>query len=94
MPGFEDVWLPEVIREFEAANPGVKVEVESVTGNYINKMPVDIAAGTAPDVFQGWGGAQRSWAESSSCSTLILTSTSRIRIWPGIFSWRSGMPCG
>lgn len=62
--GQEGNWLADVIRDFRVANPGISVEVEPVDGNYPQKMPTLIAAGVAPDVFQGWGDTQRSWAES------------------------------
>lgn len=62
--GQEGNWLADVIKDFHVANPGINVEVEPVDGNYPQKMPTLIAAGVAPDVFQGWGDTQRSWAQS------------------------------
>lgn len=40
------------ITSFEAAYPGVKVQLESVPQNYGDKLLAEFASGTAPDVFQ------------------------------------------
>ncbi len=62
--GETENWLADVIKDFEAANPHVSVEAEPVDGNYPQRMLTFVAAGVAPDVFQGWGDSQRGWAES------------------------------
>lgn len=40
------------IQSFEAANPGVKVQLESVPQDYGSKLLTQFAAGTAPDIIQ------------------------------------------
>ncbi len=40
------------IKSFEAAYPGVKVQLEDVPQNYGDKLLAEFASGTAPDVFQ------------------------------------------
>ena len=40
------------ITSFEAANPGVKIQLEDVPQNYGDKLLAEFASGTAPDVFQ------------------------------------------
>jgi multiple sugar transport system substrate-binding protein len=37
-------------REFERENPGVRVRVEGIPGQYVEKMLLNFIAGTAPDV--------------------------------------------
>lgn len=55
-------WVEKVIADFEAANPGVTVVVEDGGSGYLDNLTVALLGGAAPDVFQGWGTAQRSWA--------------------------------
>ena len=50
----------DVAEEFEAANPGVTVNVEAFQNEELRNtiLPNAIAGGTAPDVFQSWGGGE------------------------------------
>jgi len=42
----------EYIKEFEAANPGIKIEMDSIPHTeYLKKLPTAIASGQAPDLF-------------------------------------------
>jgi multiple sugar transport system substrate-binding protein len=49
------------VSAFEAANPGVKVEVESVPQDYGTKILAEFAAGSAPDIFQIGDGDAAKW---------------------------------
>lgn len=43
----------EIIRQFEAANPGIEIQLEVVGGeNYYDTLSSQIKAGTAPDIMQ------------------------------------------
>ena len=42
----------DAIASFEAAYPGVKIQLEDVPQNYGDKLLAEFASGTAPDVFQ------------------------------------------
>src|SRR6266540_3481511 len=42
----------DAIASFEAAHPGVNIELESVPQGYGDKLLAEFASGTAPDVFQ------------------------------------------
>ena len=44
--------LNDAIKSFEAAYPGVKVQLERVPQGYGDKLLAEFASGTAPDVFQ------------------------------------------
>ena len=47
----------EMIAEFEAANPGVKVELVMLENEaFKQKVQVAVQAGTPPDLFHSWGG--------------------------------------
>ena len=47
----------DMIAEFEAANPGVKVELVMLENEaFKQKVQVAIQAGTPPDLFHSWGG--------------------------------------
>jgi raffinose/stachyose/melibiose transport system substrate-binding protein len=50
----------DVAKEFEAANPGVTVNVEAFQNEELRNtiLPTAISGGTAPDVFQSWGGGE------------------------------------
>lgn len=52
------------IREFEAKNPGVTVEWQEAAGDWQTKLPIQVAAGVGPDVFEMWGGVARNWGET------------------------------
>ena len=45
-----DKIVADMYREFEADNPGVKVKVEGIPGEYVHKMLLNFVAGTQPDV--------------------------------------------
>ncbi|HET8523788.1 MAG TPA: extracellular solute-binding protein, partial [Thermomicrobiales bacterium] len=47
----EDRLLVTVLKDFEAANPSVKVDYQPTPANYAVKLQTDIAAGTVADVF-------------------------------------------
>lgn len=51
------------IAEFEAENPDIRVEWREAAGDWMDQMPVWIASGTGPDVFEMWGRQARDWAE-------------------------------
>lgn len=55
-------WVEKVVADFEAAHPGVKVVVEDGGSPYLDNVTVALLGGVAPDIFQGWGAEQRSWA--------------------------------
>jgi len=45
------------VKRFEAANPGVDVEVTTIENDaFKNKLRVAMTAGSPPDVFHTWGG--------------------------------------
>ncbi|MDX9979856.1 MAG: extracellular solute-binding protein [Lentisphaeria bacterium] len=49
--------LADAVRRFEAAHPGVRVEVQTFANDaYKQKLPVEMASNTPPDVFFTWGG--------------------------------------
>lgn len=51
--GEEGVKLPEMAKQFEAGNPGIKVEIQSIPwGNAHDKIATAIAAGSGPDLSQ------------------------------------------
>ena len=49
-----------VAEEFEAANPGVTVNVEGIQNEDLQRtrIPVALQSGEAPDLFQQWGGGE------------------------------------
>ena len=50
-------WMLQSIKDFENANPGVKFNVSDsvLPGNaYLAKIESQMAAGTTPDIFEGW----------------------------------------
>lgn len=47
----EDRLLVQVLQDFEAANPSVKVDYQPVPAEYATKLQTDIAAGSVADVF-------------------------------------------
>jgi raffinose/stachyose/melibiose transport system substrate-binding protein len=50
-------WMLQSIKDFESANPGVKFNVSDsvLPGNaYLAKIQSQMAAGTTPDIFEGW----------------------------------------
>lgn len=52
------------IAEFEKKNPDIKIEWREATGDWMQQMPVWVASGVGPDVFEMWGGDARSWGEN------------------------------
>lgn len=42
--------LRKIVAEFERLNPDIKIKTEEVTGEYLQKLQVEIAGGVAPDV--------------------------------------------
>jgi raffinose/stachyose/melibiose transport system substrate-binding protein len=47
----------QVVREFEAANPGVSIKMEAVADDpYKDKIRVVMASGNVPDIFFSWSG--------------------------------------
>lgn len=52
------------IAEFEAQNPDIKVNWRIASGDWMDQMPLWIASGTAPDVFEMWGTQARDWGEN------------------------------
>jgi raffinose/stachyose/melibiose transport system substrate-binding protein len=49
--------LEAAVKRFEAAHPGVTVEIQTFANDaYKQKLPVEMAANTPPDVFFTWGG--------------------------------------
>jgi len=52
-----DKVLAAAVERFEAAHPGVTVEVQTFANDaYKQKLPVEMASNTPPDVFFTWGG--------------------------------------
>lgn len=51
------------IADFEAQNPDIKVVWRPATGDWMDQMPIWIASGQAPDVFEMWGRQARDWGE-------------------------------
>jgi raffinose/stachyose/melibiose transport system substrate-binding protein len=50
-------WMLQSIKDFESANPGVTFNVSDsvLPGNsYLAKIQSEMAAGTTPDIFEGW----------------------------------------
>ena len=50
-------WMLQSIKDFESANPGVSFNVSDsvLPGNsYLTKIQSEMAAGTTPDIFEGW----------------------------------------
>jgi multiple sugar transport system substrate-binding protein len=43
-------YITDVCKEFEAANPGIKVKAEPISGNYYTKLQTMMAGGVPPDV--------------------------------------------
>lgn len=61
----------ELLREFEAANPDVKVELEfNSWAEYWNKLQAQMAANTAPDVFLVNGGYMHEYASRDQLQDL------------------------
>lgn len=54
--------LKDVIKEYEAKHPNVKIVSEAATGNYVTKLNAMLAANTPPDVFYLEGGKILSYA--------------------------------
>jgi|LSQX01.2.fsa_nt_gb multiple sugar transport system substrate-binding protein len=52
------------IAEFEAENPDIKINWRIASGDWMDQMPIWIASGTAPDVFEMWGRQARDWGEN------------------------------
>ena len=49
--------IARAVRRFEAANPGVRVEIQTFDNDpYKTKLNIEMASGTPPDVFFTWGG--------------------------------------
>ena len=40
--------------EFEAENPDIIVEWQVAAGDWMTKLPVMVATGVGPDVFESW----------------------------------------
>ena len=74
--GPEQIYYLDLIKAgFEAANPGYKLEYEiAAFGEYIDKVLVNYAAGTSPDVFLTWAQYKSQGAEEG----IILDVTDRI----------------
>lgn len=51
------------IEQFEAENPDIKIVWRPATGDWMDQMPIWIASGQAPDVFEVWGRQARDWGE-------------------------------
>src|SRR5690625_2621485 len=51
------------IADFEAKNPDIKIVWRTATGDWMDQMPIWIASGQAPDVFEMWGRQARDWGE-------------------------------
>ncbi|HHT25663.1 MAG TPA: extracellular solute-binding protein [Firmicutes bacterium] len=47
--------------EFEAENPDIIVEWQVAAGDWMTKLPVMVATGVGPDVFESWGVNGRNW---------------------------------
>lgn len=61
----------ELVREFEAANPDIRVKIEFGSwGEYWNKLQAQMAAGTAPDVFLLNGGYLHEYASRGQLEDL------------------------
>jgi len=52
-----------LVEAFNASQNEIVVEYEAATSDWIEKVPVAFAAGTAPDVIAGWESFFRSWLE-------------------------------
>ena len=49
--------IEAAVKRFEAANPNVKVNIETFANDpYKDKLNIELASGTPPDVFHTWGG--------------------------------------
>lgn len=62
LPGGPDVFPAGLVESFQAKHPDI--EVETVIGGWgeiLDKIPVQAAAGTAPDVFYGESGRAMEW---------------------------------
>ena len=52
LDGAQGILFAEYAKEFEAANPGITIEIESIPhAEYIKKIPTAIASGQAPDIY-------------------------------------------
>ncbi|MEP7290386.1 MAG: extracellular solute-binding protein [Chloroflexota bacterium] len=59
-----------VIDAYQAANPGVTVELEAVPDNYGTKLLAELASGTAPDVFMSGDGDVSKWVALGAAENL------------------------
>lgn len=57
-------YVERVIAEFERRNPHIKVKYQPLAGDWIDRLSVELIAGTAPDVFEMWGDFAVNWAEN------------------------------
>jgi multiple sugar transport system substrate-binding protein len=49
--------------DFTGANPGIKVQLEPVPDQFVEKLLAQMVAGTAPDIFEAWGNIFFNWTE-------------------------------
>ncbi|WP_028843950.1 ABC transporter substrate-binding protein [Pseudothermotoga elfii] len=47
-------WVKEVFSKYEQMNPQVKINVQSITQGYDDKIITSLAGGTPPDLFMWW----------------------------------------
>lgn len=64
---FNDNWFPpmaaQLLEQFQNAHPGINVYFIPDPVNLVDQMPIDMQAGTAPDVFQGCCAHFPTWAQ-------------------------------
>lgn len=49
--------------DFTGQNPGIKVQLEPVPDQFVEKLLAQMVAGTAPDLFEAWGNIFFNWTE-------------------------------
>jgi multiple sugar transport system substrate-binding protein len=49
--------------DFTSANPDIKVQLEPVPDQFVEKLLAQMVAGTAPDIFEAWGNIFFNWTE-------------------------------
>jgi multiple sugar transport system substrate-binding protein len=49
--------------DFTGQNPGIKVQLEPVPDQFVEKLLAQMVAGTAPDIFEAWGNIFFNWTE-------------------------------
>jgi len=59
-----------LVNRFNEDNPDICVEYSPASGDWVTKITVEMAAGTAPDVIAGWESFFRGWLEKEQALNL------------------------